>query len=248
MHVTKAIVITLFGLAFSQMGLQAILPEKDLTTLTVEEAKQAARLVDGGEEPSKLVEAAIRSNRLDLMAVYLEGRGTEGITQYEIEKMPYSLFKARATVMMLKSLVGFFPWERDGIPPRNLPFPPSPKSEPYRSVVMHLLPERVLPEDVFYTKASRMALVAELEAAIAVREGEPKPATPATPPAEKENATPIPKAVPAEPAQPHPAPPPSPASAPTPPVKTEPRAPVWPWLAGIAALLILGALLFKRRV
>ena len=253
MHLFRTIALIQLALAACEIQSQAVLPEKDFATLTVEEAKEAARFADGGEESGKLFRAAVRAKRLDLIAVYLEAPRTTGAVQYGVEEMPNSVLKDRIAVMMLKSLVGFFPWEKDAFRAHSNPFPPSLKTEPYHSVCERLLPGRVLPKDVFYTKASRMALAAELEAAIEAEVAEPKPANPVMPPAETEKATPTPNAVP------------TPATAPVPaeklpnantvPLAAVPAEPVasnsinWlVWLAaGILVVIVIAMLVLKRR-
>ena len=249
MHLRKGILLCQLALAIYTIPSQAILPKKDLATLTVEEAREAVRYVDSGAESGDLFRAAVKANRLDLLAVYVESGGVE----YNVEKMPNSVLKDKIVVLMIKAQEGYFPWEKDFLPTRRVRGAiPTPKTPPYRSVLERLLPGRTLPKDVFYTKASRMALVAELEAAIEAGVGEPKPANPVIPP-EKEKTTPLPKAAPTPPAPPIPTPSPPPAKESATPLRqistspVERHALVWPWVVGFISLTALAALAWKRR-
>lgn len=221
------------------------MPESDLATITVEEAKQLLQSAASPAEVARLARAALQAQRLDLVTACLEDQIASGYINEQVRTGNVGFpLKGQIVIWMLRAPLNYWPRDPDEFPTRHRSIRPSVENEPFGSVFQRLLPGRSLTEHVFDTKDSRLALAAELEAAIAAGVGEEKPAAPATPSAEKENATSIPKAVPPPPATPHPEPPPLQLP---PPAQAEPRSPIWPWLAGIAALLAIGALLFKRQ-
>ncbi len=184
MYLLKAIVIIPLLLATGGIASRAVLPEKDLATLTVEEATEAANSTP--LEGHKLTKAAIHAKRFDLIAVYMEGRDTHGWIISDVEEMPESTVKDRLVVMMLRSsLDDFWPWERPRLPAGSQPIASSPQDEPFRSVIERLLPGRSLPFDVLNTKASRLKLALELERAVKPDPAEAKPAKPAASPSDE---------------------------------------------------------------
>jgi hypothetical protein len=240
MHTFGVIWIILLMLLQCPVYSQVALPEKDLATLTVEEGRQAAKAVDTGQNVSRLVNAALRAERLDLIAVYLETTLTNGfIRNYVRTQMPASTFKDRIVILILKSPLGWS-WEPDRLPYGHRGIAPSIDDEPFGSVIKRHLPGHSLTNDIFESKVSRLELASQLEKALPP-DSEAKSSQP------EANPLPTPSA-PASSAATPPAPQhPAASVVQTPVPAVERQAIVWPWVAGIAALTVIALLVWKRR-
>jgi hypothetical protein len=240
MHIPKAIRWVLPVLLHCAGYSQTQPVEKGPATLTVEEARQAAKAVDTGENPNRLVNAALRAERLDLIAAYLEETITDGMIQnYVRTQMPTSRFKDQVVILILKSSPGWG-WEPGRISYGRQPITPSINDEPFGSVFNKLLPGRWLTDDVFRSKASRAELASELERAIEQLSPEPK----ASP--HQVNPSPAPSIPPETgPVLPRPELPIEGAAA----SSSERQTSTWPWVVGILILVVIVALALalKRR-
>lgn len=251
MHVIKMIALAVLVLLPCPGHSQTKPLEKDPATLTVEEATAAATAAGTGEKTKRLVEAALQAERLDLIAVYLESINTNGMLKEYVRTLTASRFKDRIVVLILKSSPGWG-WEPGRIPYGRQPIAPSINDEPFGSVIKRLLPGRSLTDDVFKSKASRLELASELEKAIQPDSAQaesskpevhplPTPAAPASTAPTPLPGTPVPTATPAA----------SLAST-TPVAQTsapvvEGQAPAWPWVIGTLALIVIVAVVLKRR-
>jgi hypothetical protein len=138
-----------------------------MAQLTVEEARQAARSATSEGQVRILSEAAVRSKRLDLIAVYLEEKSTWFKTVSAAKALPASSFKDRVVIVMMRAPVPYWPREDEMPYRRDVLICPTTKEEPFRSVIERLMPAGSVPDFALFNKDSRLKLATELESAMA---------------------------------------------------------------------------------
>ncbi|MEQ1933108.1 MAG: hypothetical protein ABL962_04420 [Fimbriimonadaceae bacterium] len=144
--------------------------------MTLPDAEKAINTAEGGRPPRDFAAAALRSGRVDLASLCIEHYKTRFYVYEGIATMPDGAFRDQVLILILKCKSGLWPSEQlFSVNPRSvedetiLPLTPAIKKH---------LPNVPISVGLISTRAARLKLAADIEAAIA-RENQEKTGLPA---------------------------------------------------------------------
>lgn len=139
-----------------------------------EEITRQNQVVNGAELRGRLREAAIASQRFDLIATCFTHPGTKSRTLRDIKKLPDNDFKTKAVIAMIRAPSPFWPrdceeanvWGRSMLDPKYV------LVEPFTSIMRELLPGKSFTVDTVRYQGRRNRLANELVEAFQKRGGQ----------------------------------------------------------------------------